>query len=88
MGSILHLAAGREEIPLEKHGCHKVCVFIQYLFEVSYYLQSNWFDNQSAVVLTLGERLEQLEQEKGIVVRFMIGHRYSFVDYFLSSINQ
>lgn len=52
------------------------------------YLQSNWFDNQSAVVLTLGERLEQLEQEKGIVVRFMIGHRYSFVDYFLSSINQ
>ena len=74
--SILLLVAGKGVIQLERHGCLKV-IKIHSSHPYGSQDAADFSDIKifSFLVITLGEKLVKLEEEKGIVVRFMIGHR-------------
>lgn len=88
LGLILLLAVGGGVIRLERLGCLKVLLWLWWMTTflgkkkkkeenwVFYAFQVTNGSKKIFLCFWLGEKLVQLEREKGIVIRFMIGHRW------------
>lgn len=56
--------------------CISVPVSYNLYWNIFFFFERNMHDGLIMYMCILGDKLLRLEKEKGIVVRFMIGHRY------------